>query len=307
MEWYIDIDLAGQRLDLGLAAYTGLTRARVQGLIEKGLVTVNGQKPLKNGQALKNGDCVCYELPQVQHVCANAQALPLEVVYEDGDVIVINKARGMVVHPAAGHPDGTLVNALLAHCTDLSGIGGQLRPGIVHRLDKETTGLMVCAKNDRAHLLLSEQLKARTVKRRYAAVAAGHFKQDFFTVDAPIGRHKTDRKRMDVTPEGRAAKTDFTVLETYAGASLLKCALYTGRTHQIRVHLRHLGHPILGDEIYGPGKPQSPVLMLHAFRLSFEDPATGALLSFVAAPPQDFIAGLTKCGWSQTPFWQLEQ
>ncbi len=306
MQAVVSPDQAGMRLDLFVAAQAEITRARAQGLMEKALVWVNDALPAKNGQILRCGDVVTWEIPPAAPVVARAQEIPLDIVYEDGDVIVVNKARSMVVHPAAGHADGTLVNALLAHCGDLSGIGGELRPGIVHRLDKETTGLLVAAKNDAAHLNLSQQLKARTVSRRYGAVALGGFDSDAFCVDKPIGRHKTDRKRMDIVPDGRAARTDFLVLERLRGATLLRCSLHTGRTHQIRVHLRSLGHPILGDELYGPAKMQSPVLMLHAFSLAFLHPVTGKQMRFIAPPPQDYLDELKRLGWSGRPFWTQE-
>lgn len=303
MRVIVSAEQAGTRLDQFVANEAGLTRARVQSLIGKDLVTVNDQKPAKNGQALRTGDVVAWEIPEAAPVEAKAQDIALDIVYEDADVIVVNKARSMVVHPAAGHLDGTLVNALLAHCGDLSGIGGELRPGIVHRLDKETTGLLVAAKNDAAHLSLSEQLKARTVSRKYGAVVPGSFASESFTVDQPIGRHKTDRKRMDIMPDGRPAKTDFLVLEHLNRASLLRCSLHTGRTHQIRVHLRSLGHPIMGDDIYGPAKMLSPVLMLHAFSLSFIHPKTGETMRFTAPPPADYLKELKRLGWSGKPFW----
>lgn len=303
MRVIVSAEQAGTRLDQFVANEAGLTRARVQNLIGKELVTVNDQKPAKNGQALRTGDAVAWEIPEAAPIEAKAQDIALDIVYEDADVIVVNKARSMVVHPAAGHPEDTLVNALLAHCGDLSGVGGALRPGIVHRLDKETTGLLVAAKNDAAHLSLSEQLKARTVSRKYGAVVPGSFASESFTVDQPIGRHKTDRKRMDITPDGRPARTDFFVLEHLNRASLLRCSLHTGRTHQIRVHLRSLGHPIMGDDLYGPAKMLSPVLMLHAFSLSFIHPKTGETMRFTAPPPADYVQELTRLGWSGKPFW----
>lgn len=251
MTYRISSEHAGLRLDRFLSDNTGETRARVQALISRGHVLLNGQPPAKNGVALRENDTVEIELPEPEPIDAFAQDIPLDVVYEDGALIVINKPRGMVVHPAAGNHDGTLVNALLHHCGDLSGIGGALRPGIVHRLDKQTTGLIVAAKSDAAHLSLSKQIKDRSAGRVYAALLLGSLKQERITVDAPIGRHKTDRKKMAVCPDGRPAITDFYVLEHLRSSTLAKCRLHTGRTHQIRVHAGSLGHPVMGDDVYG--------------------------------------------------------
>ena len=220
------------------------------------------------------------------------QNIPLDVVYEDSDVIVINKPVGMVVHPAPGHPDGTLVNALLYHCGDsLSGINGELRPGIVHRIDRDTSGLIIAAKNDRAHLALAAQLQDHTLARVYEAVAVGGFKEDSGTVNAPIGRHPVDRKKMAVDPKGRAAVTHWRVLGRYSGCTHLECRLETGRTHQIRVHMAYLGHPLLGDTVYGAKKPVPGLAgqCLHARRLRFIHPTTGQPVELECPLPQWFV------------------
>ena len=227
------------------------------------------------------------------------QDIPLDVAYEDGDVIVVNKPVGMVVHPAPGHPDGTLVNALLYHCKNsLSGINGALRPGIVHRIDRDTSGLIIAAKNDRTHLALAAQLQDHSLFRLYHAVAAGGFKEDNGTVSAPIGRHRTDRKRMAVTPDGREAVTHWQVVDTHNGCSHITCRLETGRTHQIRVHMAHIGHPLLGDTVYGAKKPVPGLAgqCLHAAQLTFTHPATGERVEVQAPLPVWFQAALKRYG-----------
>ena len=240
---------AGARLDAFLAArLPDLTRSAAARLIEGGLVTVDG-KPAGKSARLTGGETVSVTLPQAEEPEARPQDIPLEVVYEDADVIVVNKPVGMVVHPAPGHPDGTLVNALLHHCAgSLSGIGGQLRPGIVHRIDRDTSGLIIAAKNDAAHLALAEQLQDHSLYREYEAVVVGNLREDSGTVDLPIARHPTDRKKMAVNHlNGRRAVTHWTVLARYPGYTHIQCRLETGRTHQIRVHMAALGHPVLGD------------------------------------------------------------
>ena len=243
----------GVRLDSFLAGRVPeLTRSAAARLIETGRVTVAGRTAAKSCR-LEGGELVEAELPDPEPTQALPQDIPLDVVYEDGDVIVVNKPAGLVVHPAPGHPDGTLVNALLHHCgSSLSGIGGELRPGIVHRIDRDTSGLIIAAKNDAAHQALSAQLQDHTLARTYEAVVVGNLREDRGTVDAPIGRHHTDRKKMAVTDRGgRAAVTHWEVLERFQGFTHVRCRLETGRTHQIRVHMAHLGHPICGDTVYG--------------------------------------------------------
>ena len=297
----VSAEEAGKRLDQFAAEAGELTRSAATRLIESGDITVNGKKSAKNLR-LRVGDEVSILLPEPEASEVLPQNIPLDVVYEDEDLIVINKPVGMVVHPAAGNPDGTLVNALLYHCGDsLSGIGGVIRPGIVHRIDKETSGLLVVAKHDEAHLFLAEQLKGHRINRIYTAVAVGNFKEDFGTVDAPIGRHPVDRKRMAVirNPElnAREAVTHWKVLAR-ANAdgnafTLLRCELETGRTHQIRVHCASIGHPLLGDPIYGGNgtrfeakhKHMIEGQALHAGELSFIHPRTKEQVTFTAPMP----------------------
>lgn len=292
---------AGKRLDQLSAEAGGLTRSAATRLIESGDITVNGKKSAKNLR-LKAGDEISILLPEPEASEVLPQNIPLDVVYEDEDLIVINKPVGMVVHPAAGNPDGTLVNALLYHCGDsLSGIGGVIRPGIVHRIDKETSGLLVVAKHDEAHLFLAEQLKGHRINRIYTAIAVGNFKEDEGTVDAPIGRHPVDRKKMAVirNPElsAREAVTHWKVLSRAVADgnafTLLRCELETGRTHQIRVHCASIGHPLLGDPIYGGNgtrfeakhKPLIEGQALHAGELSFVHPRTKEQVRFTAPMP----------------------
>ncbi len=304
MNVIVSAEQAGERLDKFLAQITGETRARIQSLVAEGCVTVNGFSPHKNGQVLREGDAVGLDMPKPQEYGAFPQDIPLDIIHEDASIIVINKQRGMVVHPAAGNPDGTLVNALLFHCRDLSGIGGQLRPGIVHRLDKMTTGLIVAAKNDEAHLSLSRQLKERSAGRMYAALLLGSLKEQHVFVDAPIARHKNDRKKMGVSPDGRPAQTDFYAMQSLRSSTLVKCRLHTGRTHQIRVHAASIGHPVMGDDVYGPKiKSDAKVMMLHAYSLSFTHPASGEAISFSAPPPEDFLSELKRFGWQGESFW----
>ena len=288
---------AGARLDAFLAArLPDLTRSAAARLIEGGLVTVDG-KPAGKSARLTGGETVSVTLPQAEEPEARPQDIPLEVVYEDADVIVVNKPVGMVVHPAPGHPDGTLVNALLHHCAgSLSGIGGQLRPGIVHRIDRDTSGLIIAAKNDAAHACLAAQLADHTLARTYECLAVGNFKEDSGTVDAPIGRHRTDRKKMAVVPDGRRAVTHWEVIARYQGVTHLRCRLETGRTHQIRVHLAYIGHPILGDTVYGAKKPVPGLTgqCLHAVGLRFIHPRTGEMVELHCPLPEEFLAQLRK-------------
>ena len=288
---------AGARLDAFLAArLPELTRSAAARLIEGGLVTVDG-KPAAKSARLTGGETVSVTLPQAEEPEARPQDIPLEVVYEDADVIVVNKPVGMVVHPAPGHPDGTLVNALLHHCAgSLSGIGGQLRPGIVHRIDRDTSGLIIAAKNDAAHTCLAAQLSGHTLARTYECLAVGNFKEDSGTVDAPIGRHRTDRKKMAVVPDGRRAVTHWEVIARYQGVTHLRCRLETGRTHQIRVHLAYIGHPILGDTVYGAKKPVPGLTgqCLHATGLQFLHPSTGEKITLTCPLPEEFTKMLKK-------------
>ena len=284
---------AGERLDAFLAENVeDLTRSAAQKLLEKGAVTANG-KVLKKNDKTAPGMVVTVELPDPQPVDVVPQNIPLDVVYEDEDVIVINKPVGLVVHPAPGHPDGTLVNALLYHCGDsLSGINGELRPGIVHRIDRDTSGLIIAAKNDRAHLALAEQLQDHSLARVYEAVVHGNFREDEGTVDAPIGRHPVERKKMAIDrKDGRRAVTHWTVLGRYNGYTHVQCRLETGRTHQIRVHMASIGHPLVGDPVYGGNRKSLPGLVgqaLHARKLRFVHPSTKELVEVECGLPEWF-------------------
>ena len=290
-------DRDGERLDAFLARCGGLTRSAAQKLLEEGRVTCAG-KPLKKNDKTAVGQEVCMDVPEAVAVDIVPQNIPLDVVYEDEHVIVVNKPVGMVVHPAPGHPDGTLVNALLYHCgKSLSGINGELRPGIVHRIDRDTSGLIIAAKNDAAHLALASQLQDHTLARTYAAVAVGGFKEDAGMVNAPIGRHSVDRKKMAIDRKnGREAVTHWLVLERYPGYTLVECRLETGRTHQIRVHMASVGHPLLGDVVYGAKKPYPGLAgqCLHARKLKFIHPATGAPVEVECPLPDWFEAVLEK-------------
>lgn len=298
METHLEIKVrperSAQRLDVFLAEETELTRSGIKNLTQLGRVWVN-QKPAKVSQKLCAGDVVRMALEPAKPVEICPQDIPLDIVYQDADIAVINKARGMVVHPAAGNREGTLVNALLYSVGDLSGINGEIRPGIVHRLDKDTSGLLVIAKNDAAHLSLSEQIKSKQAKRIYRAILDGVLKTDEGAVDAPIGRHKADRKKMAVVPGGRRAVTHYRVLERFARNTYVECALETGRTHQIRVHMKHIGHPVTGDEKYGHKSPLAPGgQLLHACRLGLTHPRTGEQMEFTAPLPDYFEAALKK-------------
>lgn len=288
---------AGKRLDAWLAEQTELTRSAVQKLMEEGRVTAAGKTLAKNTR-LTGGETVSVALPEPEAVDIVPQNIPLDVVYEDEDVIVVNKPKGLVVHPAPGHPDGTLVNALLYHCGDsLSGINGELRPGIVHRIDRDTSGLIIAAKNDAAHLALAAQLQDHSLYREYEAVCVGTLKEASGTVDAPIARHPADRKRMCVDPKGgRAAVTHWSVLGRYPGHTHIQCRLETGRTHQIRVHMAYIGHPLLGDVVYGAKKPVPGLAgqCLHARRLSFVHPSAGTRVTVECPLPDYFSQALRK-------------
>lgn len=293
----LTLDRADERLDAALARLVPeLTRSRAQRLIAEGAVT-RGGSPVKKNEKLPAGTVLELTLPDVQEVPIAAQQIPLDVRYEDADVIVVNKPKGLVVHPAPGHADGTLVNALLAHCGDsLSGIGGEKRPGIVHRIDKDTSGLIIAAKNDFAHARLAAQLKDHSLARTYVCIVCGSIRDDAGTIDAPIGRHPTDRKKMAVTQKNsRAAVTHWRVLERFAGYTLVECRLETGRTHQIRVHMAYRGHPILGDTVYGHKKPElgQSSQCLHARELTFVHPRTGAPVTVACALP-DYMQTLLE-------------
>ena len=286
-----------QRLDTFVAAQTGFTRSRAEGLIRYGHVQVNGVPRAKPGFALKGGEAVGIVIPAPVPTEVAPQDIPLEIVYEDEDVAVVYKPSGMVVHPAPGNPDGTMVNALLARLSGLSGIGGAIRPGIVHRIDRDTSGLLLVAKNDAAHISLSEQIKAHSVHRAYKAIVIGGFREEEGDVDAPIGRHPTDRKRMAIVPGGREARTHWQVLERLRGATLIEARLTTGRTHQIRVHMASIGHPVLGDPVYGPRHSPCPVQggqLLHAYRIGFRHPVSGKELLFEAEPEPRFTEWLNR-------------
>ena len=288
---------SGTRIDAWLSAnIPELTRNAAQRLLTDGMVTVNGKPPKKNYK-VSAGDAVTVTIPDIAEVPLVPQNIPLDIVFEDEDVVVVNKPRGMVVHPAPGHPDGTLVNALLYHCGDsLSGINGQLRPGIVHRIDRDTSGLIIAAKNDHAHNGLAAQLQDHTLSRVYRCIVIGNLREDEGTVDAPIGRHRTDRKKMAVVADGRRAVTHWKVLERYQGFTYVECRLETGRTHQIRVHMAHTGHPILGDTVYGNKKPV-PGLQgqcLHAVGLQFVHPRTEELVELHCGLSEEFEAQLKK-------------
>ena len=291
-------DRAGERADSLLCRLVpDLTRSGAQRLLERGAVTLDG-RPVRKNDRPAPGQVLEVLLPDPQPIAVLPQNIPLDVIYEDGDVIVVNKPVGLVVHPAPGHPDGTLVNALLYHCKNsLSGINGELRPGIVHRIDRDTSGLIIAAKNDRAHLALAAQLQDHSLARTYEAVAVGGLREDSGTVDAPIGRHPVDRKKMAVDRKnGREAVTHWIVLARYPGYTHVECRLETGRTHQIRVHLASIGHPLLGDTVYGAKKPVPGLAgqCLHARRLRFVHPATGEPVELECPLPDWFQEVLRK-------------
>ena len=293
-------DRDGERADAFLARWVpDLTRSAAQRLLERGAVTSEGG-PVRKNDRLSPGDVLEVTLPDPEPVDVVPQDIPLDVVYEDADVIVVNKPVGLVVHPAPGHPDGTLVNALLYHCgNSLSGINGVLRPGIVHRIDRDTSGLIIAAKNNRAHLALAVQLQDHSLARTYEAVTVGSLKEDSGTVDAPIGRHPVDRKKMAVDRKnGREAVTHWSVLARYPGYTHVECRLETGRTHQIRVHLASIGHPLLGDTVYGAKKPVPGLAgqCLHARRLRFVHPTTGEVVELESPLPEWFQETLRKIG-----------
>lgn len=294
----VSADDAGSRIDKYISDNIGeLTRSAVQGLMEKGMVTSGGRAVSKN-MKLKGGEEIAVEIPEPEPMDAVAEDIPLDIVYEDNDLLVVNKPKGMVVHPAHGNYTGTLVNALLYHCGDsLSGINGVIRPGIVHRIDKNTSGLLIVAKNDASHLKLAEQIKAHSFTREYEAVACGYFKDTEGTIDAPIGRHRTDRKKMCVTSENsRNAVTHYSLIKQYGGYAHVRLRLETGRTHQIRVHLSYIGHSVLGDEVYGKAYKGLDGQCLHARKIGFIHPSTGEYMEFQSELPEYFTAVLRRLG-----------
>jgi len=281
-------EAGGERLDVWVAQHIDFSRSQVKQLVDEGRVLVNGSQ-VKAGYRLKVGDEVLVTVPAVQEAAVRPENIPVEIVYQDAHLAVINKPKGLVVHPAAGNWEGTLVNALLYHIQDLAGIGGELRPGIVHRLDKDTSGLLLVAKTDAAHRYLAGELKLRRIQRRYLALVHGQVKHDQGTIDAPIGRHPRDRKRMAVVEGGRPAVTHFFVRERFARHTLLECRLETGRTHQIRVHLSAINYPIVGDPVYGKKGDQlgASSQILHAYFLGFRH-LDGRWLEFQHDPPPEF-------------------
>ncbi len=294
---FVVVDPSAGRLDAWLAgrpvlADTGLSRSRLQSLVLAGHVTLNGQ-PVRPAQRVRSGDLIVVTVPPAQSLTdLPAQDIPLDVIFEDADIVVVDKPAGLPVHPGPGHPDGTLVNALLARCPDIRGVGGEIRPGIVHRLDLGTSGLMVVAKNQLAHQRLTEQLRDRTVAKEYHAIAVGVVTPQSDTIDAPISRHPYHRQRMAVVEDGRAARTHYRTAESLDGHTLLSISLETGRTHQIRVHLAHHRFPILGDPVYGRPSDIIGRQALHAVRLAFAHPATGRWSEFTSPLPADVAGAL---------------
>ena len=290
---------SAERIDALLArSVEGLTRSAAQRLLEQGAVTRRGA-PVKKNDKTSPGDTFLVCLPEPEETALTPQEIPLEVVYEDADLIVVNKPRGLVVHPAPGHPDGTLVNALLHHCGEsLSGVGGEKRPGIVHRIDKDTSGLLIAAKNDFAHRALAAQLSDHSMFRIYEAVVYGRLRDESGTVDAPIGRHPTDRKRMAIVSTGRPAVTHWEVVARYRGYTHVRCRLETGRTHQIRVHMASIGHPLAGDLVYGKKQPDKGLSgqCLHARALEFTHPRSGERVHLTSPLPDYFLQFLSRLG-----------
>lgn len=287
---------AGARIDVCLAAKLGVSRSNMQKLLEEGRVK-RGDKVLKANYKVRAGEVYTVDIPEPESIEAVPEDIPLDIIYEDDDVVVLNKARGMVVHPAPGNYTGTLVNALLYHCKNLSGINSAIRPGIVHRLDKDTSGIMIVAKNDAAHIALSQQIQSKTAVRTYLAVVRGNIKTDSGTIETQIARDKNDRKKMAVVKEGgREAITDYEVLERFGKYTLVRCKLRTGRTHQIRVHMEYLGYPLVGDPKYSPMKTPFAIKgqALHSHTLEFTHPRTGERMKFEAPLPEDMHKIITR-------------
>lgn len=296
----VEQNYQGKRLDQYLAAVAdNVSRSQVQRLIEQGMVLVN-DRTQRSSYKVRAGDRIQMTVPPPEEITLEPEEIPLDILYEDQDLLVINKPAGLVVHPAAGHYRGTLVNALLNHCPDLPGIGGHLRPGIVHRLDKDTSGLILVSKSDLAHQGLSRQLKEHLVRRRYLALVHGQVREEEGLVDAPLGRDPVDRKKMAVLPgndpRGRVARTHYRVRERFTGYTLLDVSLETGRTHQIRVHLSYAGYPVAGDPVYGPRRNplHLPGQALHAYRITFTHPRSGEIMDFQAPLPEVFAAALER-------------
>lgn len=298
-EFVVKKEESNKRIDAYLAANTNSSRVTIQRLIEEGKITVNN-KDIKASYKVQEGDKIIKEDEEIKKISLKAQEIPLEILYEDNDIIVVNKPKGLVVHPANGNPDGTLVNAIMAICKgSLSGIGGEIRPGIVHRLDKDTSGVIIVAKNDKAHINLSEQIKNHEVEKTYIALVRGFVKENEASINMPIGRSTKDRKKMAVTKTGKNAITHFKVLERFANYTLLQVKIETGRTHQIRVHLSQIGYPIVGDAVYSNGKNPWGVegQCLHAKSIRFKHPTTGKEMFIEAKIPeyfQDIIDDLKK-------------
>ena len=291
-------ETVGVRLDVYLAEKLQKTRSAVLKAIEEGRVLLNGKTPSKAGVKTSIGDVVTVDIPEPRPISAKPQDIPIDVIYEDNDIVVVNKPQGMVTHPAGGSPDGTLVNALLYRVSDLSGINGEIRPGIVHRLDKDTSGVLVVAKNDAAHLALSKQISTKKALRYYYALVVGNIAQDEGKIEKNIARSKKDRKQMAVSDEGRHALTLFKVIDRFKGYTLVECELRTGRTHQIRVHMKSIGHPVVGDPVYGKPSPLAPKgQLLHAHKLVLFHPVTGEQMTFTAPVNPVFVAALEKLGF----------
>ena len=302
----ITADVA-DRLDVIVASAADVTRSRAASLIKDGLVIAGGEVRKKAGFDVKPGMEIEITVPDAAPAKAVAQDIDIDVIYQDSDLAVVFKPSGMVAHPAAGNPDGTLVNALLNKLDSLSGIGGEMRPGLVHRIDKDTSGLLLIAKNDKSHLFLSEQIAAHTVERAYLAILEGRMKTETGFVDAPIGRHPSDRKRMAIVPGGREARTNWHMIEELKSASLVECVLTTGRTHQIRVHMSSKGHPVLGDPVYahkGMSDKVSGGQLLHAYKIGFTHPSTGERMLFTAPPEERFVAWYKKLGGTNAEMFE---